>query len=71
MFNSFAQSSTQTNPKNTPDNTSTILEQMAKLLNSFKAPSYQVQEVQAQITAEAWDLGQAAKLPQTAADKSE
>ena len=52
-FNSFTQSSTQANPKSTTDNTSAILEQMAKLLSNFKAPSHQVQEMQAQTTAEA------------------
>ena len=70
-FNSFAQSSTQANPKNTTDNTSTILEQMTKLLSSLKAQSHQVQEIQAQTTTEAWDLGQAAKLPQVTPDNSE
>ena len=51
-FNSFAQgNSTQTAHKNTAENTNTILEQMAKLLNSLKAPTHQVQEAQAQATA--------------------
>ena len=54
-----------------PDNTGTIIEQMAKLLNSLKAQTHQVQEVQAQTTSETWDLSQAAKLPQTATDSSE
>ena len=70
-FNSFAQSSTQANPKNTTDNTSAILEQMTKLLSNLKAQSHQVQQMQAQTTTEAWDLGQAAKLPQVTADSSE
>ena len=70
-FNSFAQSSTQANPKNTTDNTSAILEQMRKLLSNLKAQSHQVQEMQAQTTAETWDLGQATKLPQVNADNSE
>ena len=70
-FNSFAQNSTQANPKNTTNNTSTILEQMSKLLSSLKAQSHQVQEIQAQTTAEAWDLGQATELPQVTTDNSE
>ena len=70
-FNSFTQSSTQTGTKNMPDNTGTIIEQMAKLLNSLKAQTHQVQEIQAQTTSETWDLSQAAELPQTTTDSSE
>ena len=69
-YNSFAQSSTQTGTKNTLDNTSTIIEQMAKLLNSLKTQTHQVQEIQAQTTSETWDLSQAAELPQTTTESS-
>ena len=70
-FNSFAQSNTQTSTKNTTNNTSTILDQMTKLLSSLKAQTHQVQEIQAQTTTEMWDLGQAAELPQITTDNSE
>ena len=70
-FNSFAQSNMQTSTKNTPDNTGTIIEQMAKLLSSLKAQMHQVQEIQAQTTTEMWDLSQAAELPQITTDSSE
>ena len=70
-FNSFAQSNTQTSTKNTPDNTGTIIEQMVKLLNSLKAQTHQVQEIQVQTTTEMWDLSQATELPQITTDSSE
>ena len=70
-FNSFAQNNTQTGTKNTPDNTGTIIKQMAKLLSSLKAQTHQVQEIQAQTTTETWDLSQATKLPQTTTNSSE
>ena len=70
-FNSFAQNNTQTGTKNTTDTTSTIIDQMTKLLSSLKAQTHQVQEIQAQTTSEMWDLGQAAKLPQITTDNSE
>ena len=70
-FNSFAQNNTQTGTKNTPDNTGTIIEQMAKLLSSLKAQMHQVQEIQAQTTSETWNLSQAAKLPHTTTNSSE
>ena len=44
---------------------------MMKLLNNFKAPSHQVQEVRAQLTAEAWDLSQVAELPQAPTEEAE
>ena len=69
-FNSFAQNNAQTGTKNTPDNTGTIIEQMAKLLSSLKAQTHQVQEIQAQTTSETWDLSQATELPQTTTDSS-
>ena len=70
-FNSFAQSNTQTSTKNTPNNTGTIIEQMAKLLSSLKAQTHQVQEIQVQTTTETWDLSLAVELPQITTDSSE
>ena len=64
-FNSFTHNNSQAPNKNTPDGTNMIIEQMTKLLNSFKTTPHQVQEVTAQATAGAWDLGQASELPQT------
>ena len=71
-FNSFAQgNNTQTAHKNTTENTNSIIDQMAKLLNSLKATTDQVQEVQAQPTAELWDLAQVSELPQNSIEDLE
>ena len=70
-FNTFTQSNTQTSTKNTPDNTSTIIEQLEKLLSSLKAQTHQVQEIQVQTTTTTWDLSQGAELPQITTDSSE
>ena len=71
-FNSFAQTNSGQNPgKSQADNTNIIIEQMTKLLHSLKTPIHQVQEIQTQLTAESWDLSQAAELPQNPTDESE
>ena len=64
-FNSFAQgNNTQPAHKAVAENTNAIIDQMEKLLSSLKTPTHQVQEIQAQATAEPLDLAQAAELPQ-------
>ena len=71
-FNSFLQgNNAQTTNKTPTENTNTIIEQMTKLLNSLRTPTYQVQEVQAQPTSKPWNLGQASKLSQNPLEESE
>ena len=72
VFDSFTHGNNmQTTNKTPTENTNTIIEQITKLLNSLRAPTHQVQEVQAQPTSEQWDLGQATELPQNPLEESE